>query len=286
VGAEVDALCGADYRRGSPERTNRRNGYRSPPRDTRLGTTRAQRSQSFARGATSPTGSQSELFCSQGGPDQLLATCYTVGVSTRRLEKLARRPRSRSARSPRSFEMAHSLRRQDPEPFAPVPQTAGPYPIVLGRCPGGQGARGWQDRQRPRARRHRVNARGTPERSSTPSSPPAKDKAGWLARWRSLVARGLLRVVLVILRCPPGARRGHRRGPARGGHLATVSHPRPRGICSPRWPSHEQPLSRNPGAHHLRCAGSARGRGSAPTGHRGASWEAACGCLAPRARPL
>jgi len=26
--------------------------------------------------------------------------------------------------------MAHSLRRQDPEPFAPVPQTAGPYPIV------------------------------------------------------------------------------------------------------------------------------------------------------------
>jgi len=28
MGAEVDALCGADYRRGSPERTNRPNGYR------------------------------------------------------------------------------------------------------------------------------------------------------------------------------------------------------------------------------------------------------------------
>jgi len=31
MGAEVDAICGADYRRVSPERTNRRNGYRSRP---------------------------------------------------------------------------------------------------------------------------------------------------------------------------------------------------------------------------------------------------------------
>jgi len=59
MGAEVDAICGAAYHR--PERTNRRNGYRSRPWDTRLGTTRAQRSQSFVRGATSPTGSQSAV---------------------------------------------------------------------------------------------------------------------------------------------------------------------------------------------------------------------------------
>jgi len=38
MGAEVDAICGADYRHPSPERTNRRNGYRQRPWDTRVGT--------------------------------------------------------------------------------------------------------------------------------------------------------------------------------------------------------------------------------------------------------
>jgi len=38
MGAEVDAICGAAYHHASPERTNRRNGYRSRPWDTRLGT--------------------------------------------------------------------------------------------------------------------------------------------------------------------------------------------------------------------------------------------------------
>jgi len=38
MGAEVDAICGAAYHYASPERTNRRNGYRSRPWDTRLGT--------------------------------------------------------------------------------------------------------------------------------------------------------------------------------------------------------------------------------------------------------
>jgi putative transposase len=31
MGAEVDAICGAAYHHASPERTNRRNGYRSRP---------------------------------------------------------------------------------------------------------------------------------------------------------------------------------------------------------------------------------------------------------------
>jgi putative transposase len=31
MGAEVDALCNAGYRRPRPERTNRRNGYRQRP---------------------------------------------------------------------------------------------------------------------------------------------------------------------------------------------------------------------------------------------------------------
>ena len=38
MGADADASCGADYGERSPERVNRRNGYRERPWDTRAGT--------------------------------------------------------------------------------------------------------------------------------------------------------------------------------------------------------------------------------------------------------
>src|SRR5438093_11789223 len=38
MSAEADALCGAPYGERSPERSNRRNGYRPRPFDTRAGT--------------------------------------------------------------------------------------------------------------------------------------------------------------------------------------------------------------------------------------------------------
>ncbi len=38
LSAEVDAVCGAEYGAVSPERTNRRNGYRHRDFDTRAGT--------------------------------------------------------------------------------------------------------------------------------------------------------------------------------------------------------------------------------------------------------
>ena len=38
LSAEADAVCGADYGMASPDRTNRRNGYRHRDFDTRAGT--------------------------------------------------------------------------------------------------------------------------------------------------------------------------------------------------------------------------------------------------------
>ena len=38
MGAEADALCGAGYGERSPERVNKRNGYRERDWDTRVGT--------------------------------------------------------------------------------------------------------------------------------------------------------------------------------------------------------------------------------------------------------
>ena len=38
MSADVDAICGASYESRSPERVNRRNGYRTLDWDTRVGT--------------------------------------------------------------------------------------------------------------------------------------------------------------------------------------------------------------------------------------------------------
>jgi hypothetical protein len=57
LGAEVDALCGAAYGERSPERSNRRNGYRERDWDTRVGSIGSgSRCRSCVRAPTSRTG--------------------------------------------------------------------------------------------------------------------------------------------------------------------------------------------------------------------------------------
>jgi len=153
MGAEVDAICGTAYHQPRAHQSAH-TAIAAVLRETRLGTTRAQRSQSVARGATSPTGSKRAVSFARLAPTSVIATCYVLGVSTRRLEKLAWALGITKLSKSQISQDGPQPQTPSSEPFAPVPQTAGPYPIVLGRCPGGQGTRGWQDRQRPRARRH------------------------------------------------------------------------------------------------------------------------------------
>ncbi len=62
MGAEVDALCGADYGQRSEDRVNRRNGYRERVWDTRTGTIalqvpkRCDRTGRTRAGRNSPSG--------------------------------------------------------------------------------------------------------------------------------------------------------------------------------------------------------------------------------------
>ena len=65
MGVETDAICGAEYGTRSAERTKVRNGYRHRDFDTRVGTI------DVAAALTS-----------------VVATCYLLGVSTRRMDKL------------------------------------------------------------------------------------------------------------------------------------------------------------------------------------------------------
>jgi hypothetical protein len=56
MSAEADAVCGAPYGEVSPERVNRRNGYRDRPFDTRVGSIELRIRKAQGAEATSPTG--------------------------------------------------------------------------------------------------------------------------------------------------------------------------------------------------------------------------------------
>ena len=86
LSAEADAVCGAEYGTPSPDRVAQRNGYRHRDLDTRTGKSTSP-SRSSGRGRTSPSG------CSSAGNAEsalisVVATCYLLGVSTRRMDKL------------------------------------------------------------------------------------------------------------------------------------------------------------------------------------------------------
>jgi putative transposase len=87
MGAEADAVCGAGYGEVSPERVNSRNGYRHRDFDTRVGTLdigipKLRAGSYFPDWLVTPRRRAEQALTS------VVATCYLLGVSTRRVEKL------------------------------------------------------------------------------------------------------------------------------------------------------------------------------------------------------
>jgi putative transposase len=87
MGADADALCGADYGERSPERVNRRNGYRERAWDTRAGTI-ALAVPKLREGTYFPEWLLEPRRRAERAFDQVVAECYGRGVSTRRVEGL------------------------------------------------------------------------------------------------------------------------------------------------------------------------------------------------------
>src|ERR1700751_3976446 len=87
MGAEAGALCGAGYGERTPERVNRRNGYRERDWDTRVGTIelavpKLRAGSYFPDWLLPPRRRAEQAFVS------VIADAYLAGVSTRRVEKL------------------------------------------------------------------------------------------------------------------------------------------------------------------------------------------------------
>src|SRR6202046_5032155 len=86
--AEVEGICGAGYGEVTPDRVNSRNGYRRREWDTRAGTIELAVAK-LRQGSYYPEWLRERRRRAERALATVVATSYLLGVSTRRVEKLA-----------------------------------------------------------------------------------------------------------------------------------------------------------------------------------------------------
>jgi transposase-like protein len=194
MSAEADAVCGAEYGTRSAERTNTRNGYRTRDFDTRAGTLDVAIPKLRA-GSYFPDWLLERRRRAERALTTVVATCYLLGVSTRRMEKLVESLGITRLSKSQVSEMAKDLDEQVAQ-FRHRPLDAGPYTflaadaLVLKVREGGRvvGVHALVATG--------VNADGHREILGLQVT-SAEDGAGWLGFFRDLTARGLTGVQLV-----------------------------------------------------------------------------------------
>src|SRR5919106_452998 len=87
LSAEADGVCGAEYGAVSAEGVNRRNGYRHRDLDTRAGTLDVAVPK-LRTGSYFPEWLLERRTRAEKALTSVVATCYLLGVSTRRMNKL------------------------------------------------------------------------------------------------------------------------------------------------------------------------------------------------------
>ena len=128
MGAEADAICGAGYGERSEERVNSRNGYRHREFDTRAGTLEVAIPK-LRSGSYFPDWLLERRKRAERALMSVVATCYLLGVSTRRMEKLVQSLGVASLSKSQVSVMAHDLDEQV-EAFRSRPLDGGPYTFV------------------------------------------------------------------------------------------------------------------------------------------------------------
>jgi putative transposase len=87
LSADADSVCGAEYGVASPDRVNSRNGYRHRELDTRAGTIDVAIPK-LRQGSYFPEWLLERRKRAEAALISVVATCYLLGVSTRRMDKL------------------------------------------------------------------------------------------------------------------------------------------------------------------------------------------------------
>ena len=194
MSAEADAICGAPYGMPSPDRVNVRNGYRHRDFDTRAWTLDVAVPK-LRSGSYFPDWLLERRRRAEAALTSVVATCYLLGVSTRRMEKLAETLGiTRLSRSQVS-EMARDLDEQV-EAFRTRPLDAGPYTFAAADALVLKVREGGRVVNVHALLATGVNADGHREILGLQVT-SAEDGAGWLAFFRDLTARGLTGVQLV-----------------------------------------------------------------------------------------
>ena len=201
MGAEADALCGAGYGERSPERVNRRNGYRERDWDTRVGSIelavpKLREGSYFPDWLLQPRRRAEQAFVS------VIADAYLAGVSTRRVEKLVQQLGVERMSKSQVSRLAKSLD-QIVEDFRTRPLDSGPYAYVTFDALQVKCREGGRTVNVCVVHAVGVNRDGFRE-SLGLDVVTSEDGAAWLAFLRSLVARGLNGVRLVTSDAHPG----------------------------------------------------------------------------------
>src|SRR3954468_17966515 len=195
MSAEADAVCGAPYGERSEDRSNQRNGYRAREWDTRAGTIELAIPR-LRTGSYFPDWLLQHRRRAEQALVSVVATSYLLGVATRRVEKLVEQLGVKALSKSQVSEMAQHLDAQV-EAFRNRPLDSSHYTFV------------WMDALTIKVREagrtvnvHAliavgVNADGGREVLGLEVASD-EDGAGWLAFLRSLTARGLSGVKLVI----------------------------------------------------------------------------------------
>ena len=194
MGADADAICGAPYGQPSADRVNYRNGYRQRRWDTRAGTIDLAIPKLRA-GSYFPEWLLERRRRSEQALISVVATSYLLGMSTRRVEKLAETLGITSLSKSQVSELAKSLD-ASVEQFRSRPLDAGPYRFVQADAMTVRVREGGRTVLVHGLIATGVNADGKREILGFDVT-SAEDGAGWLAFFRGLVARGLSGVVLV-----------------------------------------------------------------------------------------
>src|SRR5689334_22081897 len=128
LSADADAVCGAAYNARSPERTNSRNGYRHRDLDTRVGTLDVAIPK-LRSGTYFPEWLLERRRRAEAALTSVVATCYLLGVSTRRMDKLVQSLGITGLSKSQVSVMARDLD-EHVASFRTRPLDAGPYTFV------------------------------------------------------------------------------------------------------------------------------------------------------------